>query len=52
MKTYRRVTISMNKLFDDLFKKNTQSCNSVVMACNSVTNKNLFIIKELCIYLE
>ena len=22
------------------------------MACNSVTNKNLFIIKELCIYFE
>ena len=50
MKTNRRVTISMNKLFDGLFKK--LSCNAVKMACNSVTNKNLFIIKELCIYFE
>ena len=51
MKTNRRVTIGMNKLFDRLFQ-NSQSCNSVKMACNSVTNKNLFIIKELCIYFE
>ena len=51
MKTNRRLTISMNKLFDD-YSKNSHSCNSVKMACNSVTNKNLFIIKELFIYFE